>query len=741
MHSRVLYAPFGLSIPSTHKTLLLRYKHSPAARGRDDAGRSYEVVVRWNEQRLSRWISELEVQDIDDMKAFEDRAKYTMPWQKTLSCVSPGLCTKMVAWKESQGPSYGNEPRVGSIKGSLSFQTDDAAAKASQSMKTIAVALKRHTHVEDLVSKIQELSASKAFEVDHPFICVYGSSGTGKTQFAFALQEALGYDRTYYFVTSEATSESQSVYRRFAGLTELLLSCLDADLKILGKHCRLSCSSLQYKELYLFALADTLLHGEYGHSDQVLFPKYGPDVMSQVLMLSPEKRPIIILDEFQAVSMSTPKDHEYSHLLRNAFRSIGFIVILICSEFETTIMLDEADACRRDKRSHTMCHVFGDLPPVCIDTLGLPSTLPDWIQKVMSDSRPLFAQMAARWIAERAPQQWDVSVLDAMIKSIYDEIVTSTCIFDSMDGLMGQLWLVMNQSFNMNILHDLVSEFIQPMFANHSGSACFDVDTRGNISKEEKLHVFAFPKPTEDILLLLSLTGGPQRPAFCLDQKRQTCLKFLQTVAADNGLARFVHSTQHLSMAIYDGTFLNSLLLSSVCVSSHTCGFGGVPVFQFLTELIHEMNSIQCSVEWQQYPELSFLHGWDIPYLAPPNQEWPSFLKHVPGSNFGSITRFKNKDTCGFTSSFGLSGESHHGKDTFSARKLENVFRTIPHTSKLHIVVAGKFGRSYGHVVPPGAFCLTIEATGAAVPIGRSRQMAPCRYAVLLLPRSCASFC
>jgi hypothetical protein len=69
-----------------------------------------------------------------------------------------------------------------------------------------------------------ESEMTKLSQLFPPFMVVEGSSGKGKTQFAFALPNAL----YFVFMTSES---SQSVYTHFAQFGLTLVKCLEKDLK------------------------------------------------------------------------------------------------------------------------------------------------------------------------------------------------------------------------------------------------------------------------------------------------------------------------------------------------------------------------------------------------------------------------------------------------------------------------------------------------------------------------------
>ena len=116
-----------------------------------------------------------------------------------------------------------------------------------------------------------------------------------------------------------------------------------------------------------------------------------------------------------------------------------------------------------------------------------------------------------------------------------------------------------------------------------------------------------------------------------------------------------------------DGMRLESLLASSVCVSSHINGLAGVPISDFLEDLVYQVTSAKVElknvVEEKLKSEWKFLQDMVIPFLGPPNCEWPDWFAKNQLLNVENFGRTKNMDRIDFgTSDLKLCGETKDHK-------------------------------------------------------------------------------
>ena len=182
-----------------------------------------------------------------------------------------------------------------------------------------------------------------------PFIFVAGSSGTGKTQMAFLLLHTMGDESKdlFYFVASDLTvGESQPIYKYHMNMSQTFLECAQADSQLL-QDAILDCSVLKSKSLFLFGLMDALLSGKYGSTEKIKVTRIDGSKIFEDIKKMP-KRSMVVLDEFLrrkkiSGTASSINNFEYSdnwlHLLRNAFRAVSFVVIMMGTEAHAANLL------------------------------------------------------------------------------------------------------------------------------------------------------------------------------------------------------------------------------------------------------------------------------------------------------------------------------------------------------------------------------------------------------------------
>jgi hypothetical protein len=170
----------------------------------------------------------------------------------------------------------------------------------------------------------------------------------------------------------------------------------------------------------------------------------------------------------------------------------------------------------------------------------------------------------------------------------------------------------------------------------------------------------------------------------------------LDTAEARRGMIQF----QNVVQPSNDGMFLEAVLSSCVCLASHSNGFSGVTLQQFLSDLIYQIQTNnQTPVSVINFKGLEFMKDFNVPFLSPPNQNWPDWLYHESLSKlnckFGNLTRTLNKDKIDLITDCGISGESKDYGNVLKIDKMKGILQRIPKNSKLHIVFVRKLQDSY----------------------------------------------
>ncbi|KAE9128793.1 hypothetical protein PF010_g4355 [Phytophthora fragariae] len=147
-----------------------------------------------------------------------------------------------------------------------------------------------------------------------------------------------------------------------------------------------------------------------------------------------------------------------------------------------------------------------------------------------------------------------------------------------------------------------------------------------------------------------------------------------------------------------DGMDLEALVTAALVVGSHRGGFGGIELPTFWGVLLHELG-IRASSERVELPVNLQNAGANhllIPFLSPPNVEWPDwFLRDWQNTSakFDNLCRFVNADRIDFrTTSNLLSGEY---KDYSSLVMINPMLDHMPDESIIHLVVTKKMEESY----------------------------------------------
>lgn len=271
---------------------------------------------------------------------------------------------------------------------------------------------------------------------------------------------------------------------------------------------------------------------------------------------------------------------------------------------------------------------------------------------------------------------------------------------------MGQISLFLNSNYDTHILNPDDAEnasLINSHFAQlklQDGSKIFTLMNDGSISTRDVDWEPSsyFPVVSNDVLLYLLLMGGNDYFAFQENFSRVPYSWFLMKVQNDGLKRRTNFDHGNASQPINDGMFLESLLSTCVCLASHSNGIKGIQLNQFLVDLIYQLQYEKLSISDISRDGFELLKGFDltVPYLSPPNQDWPQYINAIPGSNFGLLERTKNKDRVDLKISGGIiSGESKdHNKD-ISSNIMKRILKRIPTNSKLEIVFTRKLQNTF----------------------------------------------
>ena len=578
---------------------------------------------------------------------------------------------------------------------------------------------------------------------DLPFMFIGGSSGMGKTQAAMTIMNMYGTEqesvshsqngsvkslvrpkrRTLYFVMSEPR---QAIYSYFSPRSSVFKNCLKLDKKFIEKrhNSEFSVQSIKILSLFTFGLICKLLEifddfSAVSSSNVKIERKSVDDVIEIINQKLGGVFPIAILDEFVVGA-----DSNFSIFARNCLRALRFAVILTGTGSKVANLMERSivdDTSREADRP--WCFVISDLPKVDLRLLNIPQKFPDMLRDVITISRPWFAELAVKKFELLFENQEFFKLperdkWDQVIGYCYETVADRKKIFDNPDGLHGQLNILLEASFG-DSLEDLgkrkkkVQKYEVDLINKHFADFA-DKEKNFYITMNRKKHNLIdhkilsetpwfpmprFPKPCEDCLLFLMLTGG-LKPAFIIESSGQripyNC--FRKKVLR---LPKGKSNTENSAQKTESGIDWEAIFSVAFIVASHTFGVLGTPLKTFLSNLIFELCDWNCPEppEIPDQMELKFLEELVIPFLSPPNQSWPDFLlnnRNKNQLNFANFRRPTNMESIDFMiDGHNVTGESKYHDNVVDVDIITQIYSNIPMTSRLHIVFVKKLQYSY----------------------------------------------
>jgi hypothetical protein len=420
---------------------------------------------------------------------------------------------------------------------------------------------------------------------------------------------------------------------------------------------------------------------------------------------------VVVLDEFPAFQEAKS---QFLRLLRNITRTLRFKLVVMGTN-STAANLIKAVAGSRTELPVEWCHIFPRLPKLNLASLDLNLQSKDcWIKPILASSRPLFSKLAVNHIQDLISGN-----IDACFGKVAENATGMKEIFENDDGLHGQVCLFLNVSY---------SEYSKAP-NTHSNSSlihCHFAHLKETqvkmLNSKTKWHPNSnFPKPSEDFLLSACLMGSRdfypfQRQSWENKEKffKLSFCKAVDILKNNVDAWRLKIDPQNTAQSANNGMFLEAVLAGSLIVASRLNGVKGIPLQNYIPAVFAQLEVLEELVDFtivdtENKSLNEFMKSFKIPFLAPPNQLWPDFVKGIPGdSMFGNLTRTVNKDKIDINSDFRLTGEAKdHAKDIdttvmngiLSRINDPETSRTfngaITQTSKVHFVFVNSLQENY----------------------------------------------
>ncbi|TMW61876.1 hypothetical protein Poli38472_010939 [Pythium oligandrum] len=559
---------------------------------------------------------------------------------------------------------------------------------------SIGKRLKDDKIVKDLAAQVERVAGMKK---STPFIVLENSSGTGKTQMAFNL-EATELFEVFFIMCASSADRDQPIYEAFNQRSRSFEFCVDKDLPFVIKGSVQDLQGINHR-LYLYGFIIAALNGDATFSERA--SRTDVELAIQRRQDRMAKPMVFFLDEFPRVgsgetnSIMDLRKARY-RMMRNVFRSFSFPVV-ISSTNGTARNLFSIQGASRSVDPYLWCIVFPSLPHVSLDGDIKSVKCPDQVKRILQHSRPLFVKLCLEYIKVKpCTGPLGVAYLDEMVASLAKRAKKLKRRSDEFN--LGQFGLFLCTSFKLaNGQYNVIdSHFAQLHDEEPIDLTLSPLEDQGLFVDDTLWEsCCVFPSPSDDVLLHLAMTGGPQFPP--LEKAMHNMMK-LPSIRQQMYWSNVDQKTN-------DGMALEALVSAAVVLASHSGGLGGVAFPDFLGRLLYELGVTREATP-MDFPVtlINSMHGTGIrevvvPFLSAPNVEWPQWLledwKYI-GARLDNFRRTVNDDRIDFKIDSDLiSGECKDYSDPVNLKVLKHILERVPERSKIHFVVTRKLQDSY----------------------------------------------
>ncbi|KAH9104113.1 hypothetical protein LEN26_010307 [Aphanomyces euteiches] len=535
-------------------------------------------------------------------------------------------------------------------------------------------------YCKTILDRIDEFAKS---ELPTPFICVQGSSGMGKSQLAFALHGRRPY---FYWLAASVVSTSQKIYQNFNAISQEFHHFVALDNPTsTAKEEILNTMSRTYSKgkLWTFGFIRSLLN--YCSSQEAMEPTMihfakeasldvtkctRRDVLIVIDGMVEKKKvlPFFVLDE---LTLNDVEGNQIAAFQRNVFRVCGLVVILMGTDAkESSLTAQSTDSYCTE---HLWMAIVPHFPTYCM---------------LMDENMDKNGKRFARLFIEQVLSNTNTesiklsTLLDDAFATINTRMQHGKEYLCSKDGLYAQRMAVSYSNAKKSKrnsderdspskhprLHIRASS-MHAHFSNLVEERMTDLYWSANSllkGSQSWKATCSFPPVDKDLVLYLSILGGKEISTY------------QDIIIGKNFSTKFVFmTTKDDSIAPLNGfQTLENMVAHAIFCSSRRNGAQGIAFHDFLSCLFGEFQD----EEWKKMSELYVVHketkqtmesllreysnsGMEmesnieselglsdmlIPFLAPPNSQWPLELLQAKeyGCYFGNLIRIMNEAEC-----------------------------------------------------------------------------------------------
>ncbi|CAI5705324.1 unnamed protein product [Peronospora effusa] len=557
-------------------------------------------------------------------------------------------------------------------------------------------------YCQPILSKIDALYAfSDKFAL--PFICVEGSSGMGKSQLAFALG---GGGRSWFYWPIVIGESSQRLYGNFSSISKAFSDVTKMDdpmqkseegilntqsdfydkenlwafgfiLALLKYYC----SKEQNQQGQMIRLQEkTSLHVEKCNREKVVAFRRRMKDEKKVL-------PFFVLDEM------TPSINRYygwknvAAFQRNIFRVCGLVVIVMGTDAKITNLIAQSEGTYdEDHEWMTVISRFPPYLPIPFVDEGKESA---WnyvqdkypvLKSIVENSRGRFARYfadsAAHYTMENLASGIELSdLLDEAFGHVSLKTHQGKHFMKEQEGKDAQLMAISYTNVDsdgtsppphkkMKTELEVGIRSMHLHFAN-----LVDKQKTEVVINDRKLKIdgmpwkpsCCFPSINQDMLLYLAILGGKTYSGYydrdqCIDYS--TLGIFSEYLKGKGFMPKINRKSVKKDYELYE-----NMVAHMIFCASRRNGVQGIPFDEFFAGLLSECQeeirpvtmtigntekAIVASDLLETYEDLAALSRSKIPFLAPPNAEWPPCIldTRAEGCNFGHLVHVSNAERC-----------------------------------------------------------------------------------------------
>eukprot|EP01105_Mastigella_eilhardi_P013449 TRINITY_DN3067_c0_g1_i5.p1 TRINITY_DN3067_c0_g1~~TRINITY_DN3067_c0_g1_i5.p1 ORF type:complete len:957 (-),score=195.58 TRINITY_DN3067_c0_g1_i5:61-2817(-) len=553
-----------------------------------------------------------------------------------------------------------------------------------------------------------------------PFIALVGSSGVGKTQFAFCLRRPVIY---------VPLGQSQDIYDAFALFMSSFHACayrdhtivlpdhyphpwaLDLDLWLAEwlRQCVMNASTYNFPAAAAGGQQPPL-------SFTVCKPCTPSCVASVVSNLPIPQRPVVFLDEFQIGN-----NQHQAALLRNTVVASGLVCITSGSDSSA------ANLVTFHQRSTVNSKHFGDWAYVVVATpavsesslLALFPKFPDLV-KSCGDVDPTLASLVnglrsrhrcrprfllyffdslLEQFLATPPNQNPVvaTLLDTALAHLCSRTLSEkTAVYTEEAGRVAQVQLFC-PAHQVSAVSFILDHFAHLDLLPSSKYQLLCLEAK-RVAWDPKC---SFSTAEEEPLLHLAFAGTKGTASFYDSQHRAiTAANALHKIAKTSLWRTVCH--ENPDQPVNDGTLLENLVCMALTAASRSCGVSGTPASLFFARFVAHMcvsGVVPDEIDVVDLSEFcSALKDLSVGYLPMANTDWPDEVRHVKGTDLDvKLACTKNMDhlDVSFNHNRDCSAKAKDWRKAITKYALCEILRCVPSKSVLHIVVCNKLQQSY----------------------------------------------